>query len=172
MTTQARSSYLVNEILWGHRFEKLITFQKEDGTYKIDYSRFDVTVPIDTPTCSAKEWAEIREQEKYYNQQNEFHSMSNPSLFTAASTAYLGQNSSADLRKRNSFNNKSGLVGDNNDTNDVDQGTQSYASGFKMVVEDHSTLEKQVSTNVENGLTISMDEKEVQHLLHLGEIDV
>ena len=37
MTTQARSSYLVNEILWGHRFEKLITFQKEDGTYKIDY---------------------------------------------------------------------------------------------------------------------------------------
>ena len=50
MTTQARSSYLCNEILWGHRFEKLITFQKEDGTYKIDYSRFNMTVPIDTPT--------------------------------------------------------------------------------------------------------------------------
>jgi potassium inwardly-rectifying channel subfamily J len=65
MTTQARSSYLVNEILWGHRFEKLITFQKEDGTYKIDYSRFDMTVPIDTPTCSAKELAELKEQEQY-----------------------------------------------------------------------------------------------------------
>ena len=41
MTTQARSSYLVNEILWGHRFEKLITFQKEDGTYKTKYQQQD-----------------------------------------------------------------------------------------------------------------------------------
>lgn len=65
MTTQARSSYLVNEILWGHRFEKLITFQKEDGTYKIDYSRFDMTVPIDTPTCSAKDLADLKEQEQF-----------------------------------------------------------------------------------------------------------
>ena len=66
MTTQARSSYLVNEILWGHRFEKLITFQKEDGTYKIDYSRFNMTVPIDTPTCSARELAEVKEQENLF----------------------------------------------------------------------------------------------------------
>jgi potassium inwardly-rectifying channel subfamily J len=65
MTTQARSSYLVNEILWGHRFEKLITFQKEDGTYKIDYSRFNMTVPIDTPTCSAKDLEELKEQEQF-----------------------------------------------------------------------------------------------------------
>ena len=71
MTTQARSSYLCNEILWGHRFEKLITFQKEDGTYKIDYSRFNMTVPIDTPTCSAKDLAELREQdlkEQFYTE--------------------------------------------------------------------------------------------------------
>ena len=71
MTTQARSSYLCTEILWGHRFEKLITFQKEDGTYKIDYSRFNMTVPIDTPTCSAKDLAELREQdlkEQYYTE--------------------------------------------------------------------------------------------------------
>jgi hypothetical protein len=67
MTTQARSSYLPNEILWGHRFEKLITFQKEDGTYKIDYSRFNMTVPIDTPTCSAKELADLKEQEQFLN---------------------------------------------------------------------------------------------------------
>ncbi len=63
MTTQARSSYLCNEILWGHRFEKLITFQKEDGTYKIDYSRFNMTIPIDTPTCSAKDLNDLREQD-------------------------------------------------------------------------------------------------------------
>ena len=67
MTTQARSSYLANEILWGHRFEKLITFTKEDGTYKIDYSRFNMTVPIDTPTCSAKDLADFKEQEQLLN---------------------------------------------------------------------------------------------------------
>jgi potassium inwardly-rectifying channel subfamily J len=66
MTTQARSSYLCNEILWGHRFEKLITFQKEDGAYKIDYSRFNMTIPIDTPTCSAKDLMKFKEQEQYY----------------------------------------------------------------------------------------------------------
>jgi len=64
MTTQARSSYLTNEILWGHRFEKLITFQKEDGAYKIDYSRFNMTIPIDTPTCSAKDLHDLKEQEQ------------------------------------------------------------------------------------------------------------
>jgi len=59
MTTQARSSYLPGEILWGHRFERLVTFQKENGQYQIDYSRFNNTIPVETPQCSAKELSEI-----------------------------------------------------------------------------------------------------------------
>ncbi|XP_067672691.1 G protein-activated inward rectifier potassium channel 3-like [Haliotis asinina] len=59
MTTQARSSYLPGEILWGHRFERLVTFQKENGQYQIDFSRFHNTIPVDTPQCSAKELAEM-----------------------------------------------------------------------------------------------------------------
>lgn len=35
MTTQARSSYLPNEILWGHRFESMISFKKETGEYEV-----------------------------------------------------------------------------------------------------------------------------------------
>ena len=58
MTTQARSSYLPGEILWGHRFERLVTFQKENGQYQIDYSRFNNTIPVDTPDKSAKEFME------------------------------------------------------------------------------------------------------------------
>ncbi|ELU17004.1 hypothetical protein CAPTEDRAFT_3998 [Capitella teleta] len=54
MTTQARTSYLPGEILWGHRFERLVTYQKENGEYMIDYSRFHCTVPVDIPQCSAK----------------------------------------------------------------------------------------------------------------------
>ncbi|KAK3090997.1 hypothetical protein FSP39_016342 [Pinctada imbricata] len=59
MTTQARSSYLPGEILWGHRFERLVTFQKENGQYQIDFSRFHNTMPVDTPQCSAKDLAEM-----------------------------------------------------------------------------------------------------------------
>ncbi|XP_013401886.1 G protein-activated inward rectifier potassium channel 3-like [Lingula anatina] len=64
MTTQARSSYLPGEILWGHRFERLVTFQKENGEYQVDYSRFHNTVPVDTPTCSAKELAEMGDEDE------------------------------------------------------------------------------------------------------------
>ncbi len=60
MTTQARTSYLPGEILWGHRFERLVTFQKENGEYEVYYSRFHSTIPVDIPQCSAKELAEMQ----------------------------------------------------------------------------------------------------------------
>ncbi|KAK0138054.1 ATP-sensitive inward rectifier potassium channel 12 [Merluccius polli] len=59
MTTQARSSYLAREILWGHRFEPLV-FEKGDR-YHVDYSRFHQTYEVpSTPHCSAKELGHIR----------------------------------------------------------------------------------------------------------------
>uniref|UniRef100_A0A3P9PMA0 ATP-sensitive inward rectifier potassium channel 12-like n=1 Tax=Poecilia reticulata TaxID=8081 RepID=A0A3P9PMA0_POERE len=54
MTTQARSSYLAREILWGHRFEPVV-FEKGDR-YHVDYSRFHKTYKVpSTPQCSARE---------------------------------------------------------------------------------------------------------------------
>lgn len=54
MTTQARSSYLAKEILWGHRFEPVV-FEKGDR-YHVDYSRFHKTYSVpSTPQCSARE---------------------------------------------------------------------------------------------------------------------
>ena len=55
MTTQARTSYLPEEIMWGYRFDRLVTFEKETGQYLIDYSRFHYTAKIDIPKCSAKD---------------------------------------------------------------------------------------------------------------------
>ena len=55
MVTQMRTSYLPDEILWGHRFERLITYQKQNGKYAIDYDRFHHTIAVDTPRCSARE---------------------------------------------------------------------------------------------------------------------
>ena len=54
MTTQARSSYLPSEILWGHRFEPLVSFKKETGEHEVDYSLFNNTYEVDTPLCSAQ----------------------------------------------------------------------------------------------------------------------
>ncbi|XP_032896746.1 ATP-sensitive inward rectifier potassium channel 12 [Amblyraja radiata] len=59
MTTQARSSYLASEILWGQRFEPVL-FEEKDQ-YKVDYSHFHKTyeVPL-TPRCSAKDLVESK----------------------------------------------------------------------------------------------------------------
>lgn len=67
-TAQARSSYLASEILWGNRFEPVVTYNKEQQGYQIDYSKFDATVHIDTPLCSARELAE------YYKLQDDSRS--------------------------------------------------------------------------------------------------
>ncbi|XP_078096315.1 ATP-sensitive inward rectifier potassium channel 12 [Mustelus asterias] len=59
MTTQARSSYLASEILWGQRFEPVL-FEEKDQ-YKVDYSHFHKTYEVPTtPRCSAKELMESK----------------------------------------------------------------------------------------------------------------
>nr|XP_045596108.1 ATP-sensitive inward rectifier potassium channel 12-like isoform X3 [Procambarus clarkii]XP_045596109.1 ATP-sensitive inward rectifier potassium channel 12-like isoform X3 [Procambarus clarkii] len=63
MTTQARSSYLPNEILWGYRFENLVTFNKDLGEYAVDYSLFNNTYQVNTPLYSARELDRLNSQE-------------------------------------------------------------------------------------------------------------
>ncbi|XP_024938668.1 uncharacterized protein LOC107265566 isoform X3 [Cephus cinctus] len=58
-TTQARSSYLPQEILWGHRFEPMVGYSKERQGYEVDYSLFNSTTQVDTPLCSGRELAEF-----------------------------------------------------------------------------------------------------------------
>jgi len=58
MLTQVRTSYLPTEICWGERLCPLMTFQRQNGRYEIDYEQFHQTTPIASmPDCSAKEWA-------------------------------------------------------------------------------------------------------------------
>ncbi|KAM6960489.1 ATP-sensitive inward rectifier potassium channel 11 [Aplochiton taeniatus] len=56
ITTQARTSYLSEEILWGQRFAS--TVSEEDGMYAVDYSKFGHTFKVPTPYCSAKKLSE------------------------------------------------------------------------------------------------------------------
>ncbi|CAL1595544.1 unnamed protein product [Knipowitschia caucasica] len=57
ITTQARTSYLSEEILWGQRF--VPTVSEEDGMYAVDYSKFGHTVKVPTPCCSARTLEEV-----------------------------------------------------------------------------------------------------------------
>jgi len=52
-----RTSYLPSEILWGHDLAPLLTYRKDNGRYKVDFSQFDNVVPVDTPEMSAKDMA-------------------------------------------------------------------------------------------------------------------
>jgi len=52
---QARTSYLPAEILWGHRFEPVVSYDKNQSRYIVDYSRFHDTQPVETPRASARE---------------------------------------------------------------------------------------------------------------------
>ncbi|XP_061567450.1 ATP-sensitive inward rectifier potassium channel 12 [Cololabis saira] len=66
MTTQARTSYLPSEILWGHRFEPLVF--EERSQYRVDYAYFHKTFEVpSTPTCSAKDIEERKFPESAAN---------------------------------------------------------------------------------------------------------
>ena len=54
LRTQARTSYLPGEILWGHRFEDINSSTGESGS-KIQYSRFNCSQPVEIPFASAAE---------------------------------------------------------------------------------------------------------------------
>ncbi|XP_044758852.1 G protein-activated inward rectifier potassium channel 3-like isoform X2 [Coccinella septempunctata] len=58
-STQARSSYLASEILWGHKFEPIVNYNKDRQGYEVNYSMFDNTQPVDTPLCSGAELSEF-----------------------------------------------------------------------------------------------------------------
>lgn len=60
MTFQARTSYLPTEILWGHRFESMCLYRKDQNKFQVNFSAFHSTYEVETPLCSA------RELESYY----------------------------------------------------------------------------------------------------------
>ncbi|XP_049774133.1 ATP-sensitive inward rectifier potassium channel 12-like isoform X1 [Schistocerca cancellata] len=50
---QARTSYLLSEVLWGRCFEQVVRFSPERRCYVTDYRALGATRPVDTPTSSA-----------------------------------------------------------------------------------------------------------------------
>ncbi|XP_042279945.1 ATP-sensitive inward rectifier potassium channel 12-like [Thunnus albacares] len=87
MTTQARSSYLAKEILWGHRFEPVV-FEKGDR-YHVDYSRFHKTYEVpSTPHCSARELSQMTGRGRQSSSSTASYSRS-PSPFAPRAARHL-----------------------------------------------------------------------------------
>uniref|UniRef100_A0A3B5QA37 ATP-sensitive inward rectifier potassium channel 12-like n=1 Tax=Xiphophorus maculatus TaxID=8083 RepID=A0A3B5QA37_XIPMA len=86
MTTQARSSYLAREILWGHRFEPVV-FEKGDR-YHVDYSRFHKTYEVpSTPQCSARELSQKKGHSGAFCYENEVALSCKVKFFTNTKTS-------------------------------------------------------------------------------------
>merc|ERR1740137_339358 len=60
MTFQVRTSYLPQEILWGHRFEQLVIYRRDQNKFQVNYSAFHSTYEVNTPLCSAKDLDMLR----------------------------------------------------------------------------------------------------------------
>lgn len=58
-SSQICTSYLSNEILWGHRIVECVNYDARLEHYVIDQSLFHKTKKIDTPLCSAKRLNEV-----------------------------------------------------------------------------------------------------------------
>ncbi|XP_071329411.1 ATP-sensitive inward rectifier potassium channel 12-like [Trachinotus anak] len=87
MTTQARTSYLAKEILWGHRFEPVV-FEKGDR-YHVDYSRFHKTYEVpSTPHCSARELSQVTGRSGQSSSSSSSYSRS-PSPFAPRAARHL-----------------------------------------------------------------------------------
>lgn len=56
-TTQARSSHLPHEIHWGQQFGEIVKYKDKIQAYEIDHAKFDNTVAVPMPLCSAAELA-------------------------------------------------------------------------------------------------------------------
>lgn len=59
---EVRTSYLPEEISWAERLHPLLTYERDNGRYVIDYGQFHRTVPVTMPDCSAADWASSRHQ--------------------------------------------------------------------------------------------------------------
>lgn len=57
--TQARTSYLSREILWGYRFTNIVDYDEELESFVTDIDKLDAMEQVDTPLCSAHRLEEI-----------------------------------------------------------------------------------------------------------------
>ena len=66
MLVEARSSYLGDEIFWGRDFAQVLdekSWDRVQGRYLVDFSRFHSTIPVELPQVPAKEFYQKNQED-------------------------------------------------------------------------------------------------------------
>ncbi|XP_049428547.1 ATP-sensitive inward rectifier potassium channel 12-like [Epinephelus fuscoguttatus] len=164
MTTQARSSYLAKEILWGHRFEPVV-FEKSDRYY-VDYSRFHKSYEVpSTPHCSARELSLMTGRGGQSSSSSSSYSQSPSPFVPRAARHFLGPHSPSAF----CYENEVALCcGDDEDEEDVKEeaGSLNVRSdrevkmrddihlGFKETFVEEQTVEMLCVLDTENQISL------------------
>lgn len=164
MTTQARSSYLAKEILWGHRFEPVV-FEKSER-YHVDYSRFHKSYEVpSTPHCSARELSQMRGGGEQSSSSSSSYSRSPSPFAPRAARRLLGSHSPSAF----CYENEVALCcGDDEDDEDVKEeaGSLNVRSdreikmrddihlGFKETFVEQQTVEMLCVLDTENQISL------------------
>lgn len=158
MTTQARSSYLAKEIMWGHRFEPVV-FEKSDR-YHVDYSRFHKTYEVpSTPHCSARELSQMASRGGQSSSSSSTYSRSPSPFAPRAARHLLGPHSPSAF----CYENEVALCcGDDEDEEDVKEeaGSLNVRSdrevnlGFKETFVEEQTVEMLCVLDSENQISL------------------
>ncbi|XP_039469009.1 inward rectifier potassium channel 4-like [Oreochromis aureus] len=148
MTTQARSSYLAKEILWGHRFEPVV-FEKGDR-YHVDYSRFHKTYEVpSTPICSARELNQMMGHRGHSSSSSSSCSQSPSPFAPRASHRLLGSHSPSAF----CYENEVALCcGDDEDEKDAKEELGDL--GFKETFVEEQRVEMLCVLDTENQISL------------------
>lgn len=58
--TNAKTSYLANEILWGQKFRNMLYYNDELECYEANYKLFDKLKSVPLPLCSAASYEDFK----------------------------------------------------------------------------------------------------------------
>ncbi|KAK9877420.1 hypothetical protein WA026_018533 [Henosepilachna vigintioctopunctata] len=58
-SSRTMTSYLSNEILWGNTFKSCVKFDSTKKSYRVSHKRFNATMEVPTPLCSAQRLYEV-----------------------------------------------------------------------------------------------------------------
>ena len=55
ITSHSIPLHCITEILWGHRFESMLIYRRDQNRYQVNFSAFHSSFEVATPTLSAKQ---------------------------------------------------------------------------------------------------------------------
>lgn len=65
--THTKTSYLGEEILWGKKFGQMVEYNNELECFEANYKRFEWTMNVRTPLCSAAELAAVGKASLFFS---------------------------------------------------------------------------------------------------------